>query len=88
DSVTDTVTVHGLGGDFPIPVGTVDLWVEHPADMWTYFGTKGLVDGQAAFTYTPLEVGTYRFKAIYTGDSNYEGSGSAQATEVLVVVPP
>ena len=89
--ITDRVWVLGLGGDDPVPTGTVDLWVEYPAytDAWSYIGTETLIGdpAHASFTYTPLVVGTYRFQAFYSGDSNFEGSESDPELEVLVVYP-
>ena len=87
--ITDKVTVRPLEGDFPVPTGTVDLFVEYPAysGTWSHIGTQALVGHHTEFTYTPLAVGTYRFQAFYNGDSNYEGSESDPEKEVLVVYP-
>ena len=90
--ITDRVWVLGPSGDDPVPTGTVELWVEYPAytNTRSHIGTKTLegYPAHAEFTYTPLAVGTYRFQAFYSGDSNYEPSESNPELEVLVVYPP
>jgi len=90
--ITDRVWVLGPSESDPVPTGTVELWVEYPAytDTWSHIGTKTLTGypARAEFTYTPLAVGTYRFQAFYSGDSNYEPSESNPESEVLVVYPP
>jgi len=87
DSVTDTVTVTGLGGSFQIPTGTVDFYVSQDVATWTKFSTKTLDGSGQAISdpYTPLSAGTWYFKAIYTGDSNYLGSESGATDEPLTV---
>ncbi len=86
DSVTDTATVTGLGGLFPMPTGTVDFYVMVGAGPWTLFSTKTLVNGQATSDpYTPAAAGSYHFKAVYLGDSNYVGAQSGEDSEPLTV---
>ena len=75
-SVTDTATVTGAG---PTPTGTVDFQVSTDGGAtWTKFGaTKTLSAGSATSdSYTPMAVGHYDFRAVYSGDSNYIGSTS------------
>jgi hypothetical protein len=90
-SVTDTVTVTGLGGLFTVPSGTVDFQVKTPgSSSWVKFGaTKTLVNGMAiSDPYTPTAPGKYYFRAVYSGDSNYETSQSGDTAEPLDVIAP
>jgi hypothetical protein len=83
-SVTDTVTVTGAG---PVPTGTVTFEVQIGAGSFAPFSTKSL-DGTGHATsdsYTPLAVGSYRFRALYGGDGNYQASQSADDAEPLTV---
>jgi hypothetical protein len=94
DSVNDTVTVTGLGGSFPDPTGTVIFQVSTDGgSTWTAFGaTKVLVAGSATSdSYTPLAASTasisYYFRAVYSGDDNYQGKTSDNTAEPLTVGP-
>jgi hypothetical protein len=90
-SVTDSVTVVGLGGSFPWPTGTVDFEVSFDGGAWTVYDndvalTQSGSDGVATSTsYTPLAAGSYRFRAVYSGDSNYNGAQSGDEEEPLTV---
>jgi hypothetical protein len=87
-SVTDTVTVTGLPPPFPSPTGDVEFYVSTDGGAtWTKFGaTKTLVGGTATSDpYTPLATGTYYFKALYLGDSNYNSAESGATDEPLIV---
>ncbi len=88
-SVTDMVTVTGLGGSFPVPTGTVDFYVMIGAGPWTLFSTETLdATGHAtSSSYTPLTAGNYHFKAVYSGDANYVGAQSGENDEPLTVGP-
>ncbi len=88
-SVIDQATVTGLGGDFPVPTGTVTFQVKICDGPWTTFNTQTLTNGVAtSICYKPLWTGTYHFRAIYSGDANYLGSQSNDCDEPLEVVPP
>ncbi len=89
DSITDQVTVTGLGSPFPEPTGTVQFFVQIGAGSFNLFSTKTLdSSGQATSdSYTPLTAGSYHFKAVYSGDSNYNGAQSGDAAEPLSVGP-
>lgn len=86
-TVTDTVTVTGLSAPFPMPTGTVQFYVKAGAGSWTLFSTKTLgANGQATSDpYTPLTAGSYNFKAMYLGDTNYNGAQSGDTDEPLNV---
>ncbi|KPK63118.1 MAG: hypothetical protein AMK73_05400 [Planctomycetes bacterium SM23_32] len=94
ESVRDTATVTGLDGVFPMPTGTVDFQVVEPgedpdneSDWDTFDPAVALdLDGVAiSVEYTPSAAGDYYFRAIYSGDSNYNGSQSGNREEPLVV---
>ena len=89
NSVTDNVTVTGLGGLFPVPIGTVDFQVSYNEGPWTtYDADVALVNGIATSAYyMPLAAGNYEFQAIYSGDSNYRCSVSGEDAELLLVTP-
>ena len=80
--------VTGPGGVSIIPSGTVDFQVSTDTVNWTKFGdTKTLENGAAASdSYTPASMGRYLFRAVYSGDLNYNGSQSGDTTEPLTVV--
>ncbi|MBN1678456.1 MAG: Ig-like domain repeat protein [Candidatus Thermoplasmatota archaeon] len=90
ESVTDTVTVTGLGGLYPVPTGTVQFQVKVGAGEWMDFGSPvALVNGEATSDpYTPASGGSYWFRAIYSGDANYYGAQSGDEEEPLSVEVP
>jgi hypothetical protein len=82
------VTVTGLGGSFPVPTGTVTFYVKVPGGVsFVTFGAVKTLSGGSATSdsYTPLAVGTYYFKAVYSGDSNYASAASGDTDEPLTV---
>jgi Bacterial Ig-like domain (group 3) len=92
DSITASVTVPALGPAFPAPNGTVDFQVKVGSGQWTTFDTETLSalgnSGVAtSAAYLPLNLGSYSFRAIYSGDSNYLGSQSADDSALLTVNP-
>lgn len=82
-SVTLTATVTGAAGA-AVPTGTVNFEL----------GTSSLAtepldaSGQAVLTTTSLPVGSDAVTAIYSGDSNYQGSSSAPLTITVVTPQP
>ena len=88
-SVSDTATVIGLGGSFPIPTGTVTFYVSTDGGTFTPFGgSVNLVGGSATSdSYVPRVVGTLNFQAWYSGDGNYNAASSGAAAEPLTVGP-
>jgi hypothetical protein len=86
DSVTDTATVTGAG---PTPTGTITFEVstDGGGTFTPFGGVKTLVNGSAySDPYTPdVEGDNYRFRAVYSGDANYEVSQSGDQDEILTV---
>ena len=90
-SVTDTATVSGSNGG-PTPTGTVDFFLCQPTEVTaggcegtagTKIGvTKTLVAGVATSdpSTNTTAVGTYCWRAAYSGDDFYTGSGHTDIT--------
>ncbi|HEY3420879.1 MAG TPA: Ig-like domain-containing protein [Methanomassiliicoccales archaeon] len=92
NSVTDTVTVPGLSLSSPIPSGTITFQVRTGSGLWETYDTKTLsvigYNGSATSApYIPGYVGTYSFRALYTGDASYLASQTADDAAVLTVSP-
>jgi hypothetical protein len=89
-SVTDNVTVSGVGGGSPFPTGSVDFQVSFNCGAWVVFDAGVvLVNGSAISTwYAPHEVGEYRLQAVYSGEYRYLGSTSCPFSEPLLVKAP
>ncbi len=88
-SVTDSVTVKGLGTNFPAPTGTVQFQVSsNSGATWSNFGSSKTLSAGSAVSdsYTPCSAGTFYFRAVYLGDSNYLGSQSGNCNEPLTVI--
>jgi hypothetical protein len=70
-----------------MPTGTVQFYVKVGAGSWTPLGAPvPLVNGQAvSIDYTPPSAGNYWFKAVYSGDSNYNSASSGETEEPLTV---
>ncbi len=85
-SVTDNATVIGSIGA-AAPTGCIDFQVMTGNGNWvTYSNDVPLVDGFAISSwYTPSEPGSYYFRAVYSGDSNYKPSQSGFCDEPLCV---
>src|SRR5262249_20081435 len=93
--VTDAATVSGSG---PVPTGTVTFFLCGPGQLTAGSCPSGgtqvgdsvtLADGKAssATTTSTLVVGTYCWRAVYSGDSLYgTSSDSDAATECFTVV--
>lgn len=89
-SITDSATVLGLGGSFPVPTGLVTFKVSQDGGLtWTTFGSdKTLAGGSATSdSFTPKKAGTniWYFKAFYQGDDNYNAASSGNTAEPLLV---
>ncbi len=79
DSVTVTATVTSGA------TGTMNFQ-SNATGSWVTFSTKSLVSGQATSdAYYPSSTGTFWFRAVYLGDSNYAASESADDAESLTV---
>jgi hypothetical protein len=69
-----------------LATGNVNFQVLAPGGSWTTYNTQALAAGTATSTsYAPNTVGTWYFRAVYAGDSNYVGSQSGDPDEPLVV---
>ena len=91
NSVTDKATVTGVGSTL-IPTETVTFQVSTDGGVtFTNFGMAKTLNsaGQATSDpYIPTTAGTYYFRAVYSGDSNYSGSQSGNIEEPLTVKKP
>jgi hypothetical protein len=86
DNITDTATVTGTG---VTPTGTVIFKVSPDGVTFTAFGATKTLNGSGHATsdsYTPALAGTYYFLAVYSGDTNYNGSQSGNTAEPLIVL--
>jgi hypothetical protein len=69
-----------------LPTGNVNFQVMAPGGSWATYSTQQLASGTAtSSSYSPNIVGTWYFRAVYGGDSNYVGSLSGDSDEPLVV---
>ena len=86
-SITDTVTV--TGGS-PVPSGSIIFQVSTDGGTtFTYYGIFKALDGSGhavSDAYTPTTAGSYYFRAVYLGDSNYDSSQSGNTVEPLIVI--
>jgi hypothetical protein len=72
-----------------VPTGTVTFCYKAPGGSWTSFSTKTLSGGSAtSASFTPTSVGTWYFKAVYSGDSKYACSSSGETEEPLTIINP
>jgi large repetitive protein len=84
-SVTDIVNVINLAPG-PIPEGTVQFLVSFNGSAYVAYDNQTLVSGAATSSaYQPLAAGNYQFRAVYSGDSNYNGNQSLDGSEPLTV---
>ena len=69
-----------------LATGNINFQVLAPGGSWTTYNTQALVSsGATSAIYTPTSAGTWYFRAVYAGDSNYGGSQSVDDAESLVV---
>jgi uncharacterized repeat protein (TIGR01451 family) len=93
-SITDTANLSGaLGDGFPAPTGTVTFFVCGPGVSECTSGgskvgeVKTLSGGSAGSdSFTPTQTGRYCFRAVYSGDGNYQGSSDGSSTECFTVI--
>ncbi|WP_011175488.1 Ig-like domain repeat protein [Candidatus Protochlamydia amoebophila] len=87
-TVFDSATVTGsfTGGT---PTGTVTFFVESTQVGSPIALLAGLNNTAVAVSdpYYPTSTGNYQFKAVYSGDSNYEPSSDSSATNTFIVNP-
>ncbi len=74
-NVTLTATVTGVSGSTATPTGTVTFM-----NGSTTLGTGTLSSGQAIYTTSTLPIGSDSITAVYSGDSNFNGSTSSPVT--------
>ncbi len=87
DVVYDYAAVFSLNGALPTPTGTVDFQVSYNGSAFATYDTETLINGSVlALSYQPLAAGPYNFRAVYSGDSNYNGSMSINDSEPLDVL--
>jgi hypothetical protein len=87
NTVTISVSISGFSGG-PTPTGTVTFQVKIGTGSWTTIGsTMSLSSSSASTTYTPTTAGSYQFRGIYSGDTNYSGA-TGSAVSVMVNFPP
>jgi hypothetical protein len=78
-AVVFSATVTGAGAT---PTGTVTF-----KDAGTTLGSAPVTAGVATYTTSSLTVGTHSITALYNGDSNYTGSSSVAAGQVVSQAP-
>ena len=81
-SLSLSITVSGGGST---PSGTASFQVNINSGGWNTVGSLVSLNssGFASTTYTPLSAGTYQFRVVYSGDSNYK-SGTGSVTNLTV----
>ncbi len=78
-SVTFAATVSASGQGAGVPSGTIQL-----KDNGVNFGgTVALVNGVATLTTSALSVATHPITAVYSGDTNFNASASAQIAQIV-----
>ena len=77
-SVTFTATVSAIGTGEGTPTGSVTFY-----DGSNALDTAMLSGGTATFTTSSLAAGTYSITAVYSGDSNFNGSTSTALVQVV-----
>jgi Bacterial Ig-like domain (group 3) len=89
NSVTDSVTVRGMGAGFPVPSGTVQFqmltggtWTTYDNETLTSNGFNG---SATSVPFAPSTSGSFEFRAAYQGDDNYLAGQSGDGAEPLVV---
>jgi hypothetical protein len=87
NTVTVSVTISGFS-DGATPTGTATFQVKIGTGSWTTIGSAvSLSSSSASTTYIPPTVGSYQFRVVYNGDSNYNGA-TGSAVSVTVNFPP
>ncbi|MGA2573531.1 MAG: hypothetical protein ABSF36_04915, partial [Candidatus Methanomethylicaceae archaeon] len=87
ESIYDNVTVTGLGGNFPVPTGTVHFQ-NNDTGVWVTFDNETLSNGMATSQpFYPSHTGIFFFRAVYDGDSTYTTAQSGKCIEIVMVYP-
>jgi Tol biopolymer transport system component len=77
-SVSFTATVAAVSPGAGTPTGTVNF-----LDGSASLGSASLTAGQATFTSSSLSVASHSITAVYVGDGNFNGSGSAALPQIV-----
>ena len=83
DSETLTASVTARLTGRPAATGTVSFY-----DGATLLGAAALTSGSATFAPATLAAGTHNFKAIYTGDTNYNPATSGTTPVIVSALAP
>ena len=87
NTVTVSVSISGFS-EGATPTGTATFQVKIDTGSWTTIGSPvSLSSGLPSTTYVPPTVGSYQFRVVYSGDTNYSGTTSS-AVSVTVNYPP
>ncbi len=87
NTVTASVSISGVSGG-AAPTGTATFQVKIGTGSWTNIASMvPLSSGSASTTYIPPTVGSYQFRVVYSGDTNYDGA-TGSAVSVTVNFPP
>jgi len=87
NTVTVSVSISGFSGG-ATPTGTASFQVKIGTGSWSTIGSAvSLSNGSASTTYIPPTVGSYQFRVVYSGDTNYAGV-TGSAVSVTVNFPP
>jgi hypothetical protein len=88
NTATASVSISGFSGG-ATPTGTATFQVKIGAGSWTNIGSVvSLSSGSASTTYIPPTVGSYQFRVVYSGDTNYDGATSSAVSFTVNFPPP
>ena len=88
-SVTVSTTVSAPSGVTTTPSGTIQFQVKIGSNSFANFGSPvSLTSGSTSISYTPSNIGTYSFQAIYQGDNNYNSGTTGAASGTLTIYIP
>ena len=88
NTVTVSISISGSSGG-ATPTGTATFQVKIGTGLWTSIGSAvSLSNGSASTTYIPPSVGSYQFRVVYSGDTNYDGATSSAKSVAVNFSPP
>ena len=85
NSVTVSTSVNGPGGGVTTPTGNVQFKVSINGGSYSSFGSSTLSGSSASISYTPQTATSYKFEAVYQGDTNYVSGTTGGASGTLTV---